>query len=175
MAAAVYVRPVSCGEESELRSCVRGRDVFALRRAQMILGSAQGLSCTTLSVQVGQSPQMVRHVIHLFNQTGVGCLVKGSRRPKSAAPVLDQGACEAIGALVHRSPRDLGQTSSLWCLELLAQVAWEQGLTPRLLSPDTLGRALKRIGVSWKRAKGWITSPDTGYERKKSDCNVCGN
>jgi hypothetical protein len=43
------------------------------------------------------------------------------------------------------------------------------GLTPRLVSDETIRLALRRLRVTWKRAKHWITSPDPAYLRKKND------
>jgi transposase len=135
------------------------------------LASARGLSVRAISEQVGQAQSTVRGVIHLFNTQGEACVRRGSHRPKSAAPVLDECACLALRELAHRSPREFGQARSLWSLESLAQVAWEQGLTPRLMSDESMRRALGRVGVSWQRAKAWIVSPDPHYERKKRGVN----
>jgi len=126
------------------------------------------VGCRAISEQVGVSLSLVRHVIHQFNREGVACLRAGSRRPKSAAPLLDEVACEGLRHLLHQCPRSLGHSGSVWSLESLAQVAFEQRLTPQRVSKDTIARALKRLGVSWKRAKAWITSPDPHYARKKS-------
>jgi len=41
-----------------------------------------------------------------------------------------------------------------------AEVAKERGLTQRLVSDETIRTALRRMHVSWKRARDWITSPD---------------
>ena len=70
--------------------------------------------------------------------------------------------------LLHRSPRDFGKPTSFWTLNLAADVAFAQGLTARRVSDETIRQALKRLGVGWKRAKTWITSPDPAYARKKS-------
>lgn len=169
---ALFVRPLSAEEEDRLRARVRGGDIFALRRAQILLGSAQGQSVKALSRQVGLTPQMVRHVIHLFHAQGVWCLRRGSHRPKSCAPLLDEVACQRLGELMHQCPRTFGKERSVWSLELLAEVAFEQGMTPHQVSKDTIRRALIRLGVKWKRAKAWITSPDAHYERKKSGASV---
>jgi hypothetical protein len=48
-------------------------------------------------------------------------------------------------------------------------VSFAQGLTPRLVSDEAIRVALRRLGVTWKRAKHWITSPDPAYARKKTD------
>jgi hypothetical protein len=52
---------------------------------------------------------------------------------------------------------------------LAAEVSFAQGLTPRLVSDEAIRVALHRLGVTWKRAKHWITSPDPAYRRKKKD------
>jgi len=43
----------------------------------------------------------------------------------------------------------------------------QQGLSATVLSGETIRRALPRLGVGWKRAKRWLTSPDPAYVRKK--------
>ena len=49
----------------------------------------------------------------------------------SAGPVpLDALAAERLRALLHQSPRNFGHATSLWSLELAAEVSFAQGLTP---------------------------------------------
>ncbi len=64
-------------------------------------------------------------------------------------------------------PRAFGKTTSLWTLELVTRVSFEQGLTPQLVFDESMRCALKRLGTNWKRAKHWITSPDPQYLLKK--------
>jgi hypothetical protein len=52
-------------------------------------------------------------------------------------------------------------------LELAAEVSCAQGLTATQVSGETIRLTLKRLGIGWKRAKQWITSPDPEYVRKK--------
>jgi hypothetical protein len=85
----------------------------------------------------------------------------------SIRPELDDAACERLRALLHRSPRDFGKPSSLWTLALAAEVAFVEGITTRTVSDETIRQAIKRLGIGWKRAKTWITSPDPAYLRKK--------
>jgi hypothetical protein len=70
--------------------------------------------------------------------------------------------------LLHRSPRDFGHPTSLWTLGLAAQTAFAEGLTATRVSGETVRATLARLDVHWKRAKGWITSPDPAYARKKA-------
>jgi hypothetical protein len=75
--------------------------------------------------------------------------------------------------LLHQSPRNFGKASSVWTLELAAEVSFEQGLTPERVSREAVRMALERLGVRWQRAKQWITSPDPAYARKKATGTGC--
>jgi hypothetical protein len=70
--------------------------------------------------------------------------------------------------MLHQSPRVLGKPTSVWTLELAATVSCERGLTDGRVSGETVRATLARLGVRWKRAKRWITSPDPQYVRKKT-------
>jgi hypothetical protein len=48
-----------------------------------------------------------------------------------------------------------------------AEVSFEEGLTDRRVSGETIRATLARMGVRWERAKRWIESPDPEYARKK--------
>ncbi len=73
MKASLFVRALTFEEEYRLKICLGGKDIFALRRAQVILGSARGVSVPLLSEQTGYTVQMVRYVIHTFHEQGVAC------------------------------------------------------------------------------------------------------
>ncbi len=77
-----------------------------------------------------------------------------------------------VTSRLHQTPRAFGQPRSTWTLPLLAQVAHAQGLSPAVLSPETIRKALLRLEVNWRRAKHWLTSPDPAYTRKKSDATT---
>ena len=169
MKASLYVRPLLGDEEPLLQKSLKSRDSFSVRRAQLILASARGVSVPELSRQTLFPRSTIRALIHQFNEQGLGALSRGSHRPKSSRALLDPSLCEQIAHLLHQSPRVWGQNSSLWSLKRLALVLHQQGSTPHVVSHETVRRALMRQGLSWKRAKHWITSPDPGYARKKSD------
>jgi hypothetical protein len=73
-----------------------------------------------------------------------------------------------LRALLHERPRAFGKPRSTWTLHLAAEVCRERGLTPYQVSIETVRQALKRLGVHWRRAKRWITSPDPQYALNKS-------
>ena len=68
---------------------------------------------------------------------------------------------------MHQSPRNFGKPTSLWTLPLAAEVSFDQGITATRVSGETIRATLARLGIRWRRAKQWITSPDPEYSRKK--------
>jgi transposase len=166
--APLFVRPPTDAERQALEDGLRSSDAFVLRRAQIILASAQGESVGVIAPRVGFSGQAVRDVIHAFNAQGVAVLQQGSRRNRVIYRSFDTASAEALRALLHQSPRLFDKPTSVWTLELAADVAHEQGLTARRVSGETMRATLARMGVRWRRAKEWITSPDPEYARKKA-------
>ncbi len=163
----MFVRGLTPGERRELESGLRTRDGFRLRRCQVVLASSRGEHAPAIARAVGCSAQTARAAIAAFNARGLASLVPGSTRPKTAAPAFDAGKGERLKAIMHQSPRAFGKPSGLWTLDLLAAVAHDQGLTAGRMSDETVRQAVRRLGVGWKRAKHWITSPDPQYARKK--------
>jgi hypothetical protein len=94
-------------------------------------------------------------------------LARGSSRPRTIHVAFDAGRAERLRDLLHQSPRQFGKPTSLWTLELAADVSFEQGLTPGRVSGETIRATLQRLGIAWRRAKRWITSPDPEYVREK--------
>jgi transposase len=134
----------------------------------MLLASAQGKSTPTIARLIGCSDQSVRNAIADFQQRGLAALQPKSSRPHTTYAVFDAEGRERLRALLHQSPRTFGKKTSIWTLELAAEVSFTVGIASRPISGETIRNALKRVGVRWKRAKHWITSPDPDYVRKKN-------
>ena len=163
----LFVRPLSDPERQALGDGLRSPDAFTLRRSQIPLASSEGLRPSQVAARLSCASQTVRNAIRAFHASGAACLREGSHRPASARPEIDPAGCERLRALLHRSPRDFAKPTSIWTLALAAEVAHAEGITKGLVSDETIRQALKRMGVGWKRAKTWITSPDPAYLRKK--------
>lgn len=84
----------------------------------------------------------------------------------------DESKREQLRDLLHQSPREFGKARSTWTLEMLAEVCFDQELTTRLVSDETIRQALRRLEINWQRAKHWITSPDPAYALKKSSATA---
>ncbi len=164
----IFAREPSGAERAQLEAGLRAPSAFTVRRAQIVLLSAAGRRPSEIARGLCCAVQTVRNGIRAFNAGGLAALSAGSSRPRSAAPVLDGAKRERLRAILHQSPRAFGRARSTWTLALLAQVAHEQGLSPTVLSPETIRQALLRLEVSWRRAKRWLTSPDPAYARKKA-------
>ena len=118
--------------------------------------------------RLGLSDQLVRNVLHAFNEQGIACLKPGTKARKDDQRAFDDQARERLREIIRQSPRSYGYETSLWTLDLLAEVSYKEGLTARLVHKDTMSQTLHEMGANWKRVKHWITSPDEHYERKKS-------
>ncbi len=164
----IFVRKLSKKERKDLEAGLRSSDSFVLRRCQILLASARGESPPKIARSLGCGSQTVRNAIHDFNDHGLDALEAGSSRPKRTRAAFDEESAEAVREMLHRSPREFGRDSSLWTLEMAAEVSFEEGLVERRVSGETIRATLARLlGVRWQRAKRWITSPDPLYERKK--------
>jgi transposase len=164
----LYIRTLTVYERQQLEEALRASDAFRLRRAQYLLASAQGQKPREIAAAYGGCEQSVRNVIRAFQATGLECLSPQSRRPKTARPLLGSEHLERLQQLLHQSPRLFGKQQSTWTQSLLAQVAYQEGVTQEQVSEETIRRALARLQAHWKRAKHWITSPDPQYTLKKS-------
>src|SRR5215210_6934852 len=142
-------RMLSCSDAA--RSCWRARGASGPRRLR-ITWAATTRPCARRSRR---------------STRGTAALRRGSHRPRTMRAAFDAAAAERLRALLHRSPRTFGKPTSVWTLDLAAAVSFERGLTAERVSDETIRLTLKRLGIGWKRAKRWITSPDPEYARKK--------
>ena len=167
MSTPIFVRALTDEERTTLKPGLRSSDGVVVRRSQMVVGSARGERVAQIAALVGGDEKTVRQLIHRFNRQGLAAAPRGSSRPHQPPPRAFPGErAEQLRALLHRSPREFGHPTSLWTLELAAEVSFAQGLTPRLVRGEAIRMTLRRLGVGWKRAQHWITSPDLAYTRK---------
>lgn len=164
----IYVRALTDEERARLEAGVRSSEAFVVRRCQIVRASARGERVPRIAQLVGCDPKTVRDVVHGFNATGLAILRRGSTQPHRPQAVWTSAAATALPALLHRSPRDFGHPTSVWTLKLAAEVSCAQGLTPRVVSDEAVRKLLRRLGIRWKRAKHWITSPDLAYAPKSA-------
>ena len=166
---AIYARKPSKEERQKIETGLKSSSGATVRRSQIILMSAdERMKAKEIGERIGQSDQQVRNVLHAFNERGIACLTLGTRARHDDQRAYDDEARESLREIIHQSPREYGYESSLWTLEMLAEVSHQKGLTAYQVHMDTVSQTLMEMGVNWARAKHWISSPDENYESKKS-------
>jgi transposase len=166
---ALYARPLTDEERQILRQNLKSSNGFTVRRAQMLLLSAdEGLKVAAIGQRVGCQGQAVRQTIHAFHREGLNCLQPKAKGNPTDRRALDDAARQHLRDLIRRSPRDLGYETSLWTLDMLAQACFEQGITATRVTGETIRATLAALGISWRRVKQRINSPDPHYTMKKS-------
>src|SRR4051812_45366884 len=104
----IFVREPSDAERARLEAGLRASDAFTVRRAQIVLASAEGRRPRTIARDLRCAVQTVRDGIRAFNAAGLEALTAGSSRPKGAAPVLGAAERERLRAILHQPPRAFG-------------------------------------------------------------------
>jgi transposase len=163
----IFVRDLSGDDREQVEAALRTNEAVTLRRAQIVLASARRERAPAIAEHLGCGEQTVRNAIHAFNARGLAALSPASSRPHTVHAAFDDAGVERLRALLHQSPRTFGKPTSVWTLELAAEVSFAEGITAERVSDETVRQAIRRLGIGWKRAKRWITSPDPAYARKK--------
>src|SRR2546430_8477008 len=151
MQAPLFVRPLTEQEQAELEAGRRSSQGFTVRRSQMLLASAQGKSTPTIARLIGCSDQTVRNAIADFHQRGLAALQPKSSRPHTTHEVFDEQGRQQLQALLHQSPRTKGSDTSIWTLELAAEVSVAVGIAGRQGSAATIRSAIAPLGIRSKR------------------------
>jgi transposase len=167
MQAPLFVRLLTEEERTTIEAGRRSSQGFTVRRSHMLIASAEGQTTPTIARLIGCHEQTVRNAIADFHQRGLAALQPKSSRPHTIHEVFDAQKRERLRALLHQSPRTFDKDTSIWTLDLAAEVSVKVGIVSRPISGETIRNALRQLGVRWKRAKHWITSPDPEYLRKK--------
>lgn len=164
----IFVRTLTAPEQQHLQAGLRSADAFIVRRCQILLASASGQGGALIARNLHCAVGTVHNALHAFHRHGTACLQETSSRLHSAHSFLDQRYAEPLTDLLHHSPRLAGKSVGIWTLNLVAEVCHAKGWTPRRLTGEAIRQALKRLGIRWRRAKHWISSPDPAYARKKA-------
>ncbi|MFB7116021.1 IS630 family transposase [Streptomyces sp. NPDC056291] len=161
----VFVRPVSMEEGRRLQRISRtAKDPVRLRRAIVVLMSAQGQTVKDITslMQVGED--YVRDVIHAFNERGFDALDPkwSGGRPKMISDEVREHIC----LIARTSPADWKITAfSTWSLSKLAEHLAKQKVVA-VISRETLRRILRAGKVSWKTTTTWKASTDPQFIAK---------
>ena len=104
----LFVRPLTADERATLPRPVSGLlSAFTVRRCQILLASAEGQPKTSPRL-LAASAAPIRPYVTSFMPSimeHIAVLQPLSSRPHTTSTIFDAGACEALRALLHQSPR----------------------------------------------------------------------
>jgi transposase len=147
-------------EIETLHSYLRSSDTSVARRCQILLASSQGESVSQIAERLGCTGQTVRNVIHVFNKHGLEALYPKSSRPQTTHEAFSPKQQSALLALLSQGPRSFGKRKATgrWTYKLLAEVCFEQGITPRKVTGETIRVTLLRMNIDWDMARLGIST-----------------
>ena len=162
----LYVRDIGIAEGRRLQRMVRtGRDRIKVRRAQVILASAQGSKVPDIARRLYFSPAHVRTVIKAFNDEGFEGLAPkygGGRPPKfteeQRSLIVETALCP---------PDLLGQPFTRWSLAKLREFILSERIADSICI-ETLRQMLKATKVKLRRTKTWKECNDPKLASKKN-------
>jgi transposase len=143
-----------------------GKDARVVRRAQMILLSAQGQTPSQIGALWELTAQGVRKILHRFNQEGISGLADRSRpgRPRKT----NKRYVALLKLAVSADPREQGYAFGCWTLDRLREHLFRR--TRVLLSTAHLSRLMAEHGIVYRRPKHGMTHlrDPQEYEEKKA-------
>jgi transposase len=146
----VFVRELDPAEMQRLVKITRAaRDRVRLRRAGVVLASAQGRSAAEAAAMFAATAQYAREVIHAFNDQGFAALDPkwSGGRPRRFGP----WARELICRVAKTASQQLGRPFSTWSLSKLVEHLAEQHRV--VISTETVRVILREAGISWQATK----------------------
>jgi transposase len=152
---------VSAGKESAL----------SLTRARILLkADASPRGPSWIDARIAEALEVcvntVKNVRRWYAERGLKAALV--RKPQDRPSRLLKLNGQRLQELAHQSPRLFGKKTSTWTLQLLADTCSEIGIVDGKVSTATVWQTLKRMGVKWRRAELWMTSPDPHYAEKKA-------
>lgn len=159
------VREISNEEGNKLRRIVRhGQDAIEVKRAQVVLSSAQGFTPPRIAENVLMSEDYVRDILKAFNEAGFAALKPkwGPGRP----PKFTDGQRKALVDLATSRPRDLDLPYQEWSLSRLREEATKRRIVESI-SEEWLRVILHEADVSHQSIRTWKESKDPEFAAKK--------
>ena len=150
---ALYARPLTPEERSQLQALANGNDRVRTRWAQIILLSSRRIGVPQIADTLAISAATVRARIKVFNAQGLSAL---DRNPAPGRPEkIPASLGDRFAALMReREPRDFGWSDTGWTLDLLVKVAELEGWVESI-SREGVRLALRKSKHSYRRLKTW--------------------
>jgi len=159
------VRPITNEEGNHLRTSIRhSDDLIEMKRAQVILGSAQGFTVQKILIFLGMTEGYIRTLIHQFNSDGLAIL-----KPRWNPGDRHKFSKETRGRLVALAtsrPRDLGLPFGQWSLRRLRDAAVSRGIVESI-SLEWYRVICDEADITHQSIRTWKKSVDPKFEEKR--------
>lgn len=163
----IYVRGITNEEGNRLKSILRrSNDAIRVKRAQIILASAQAMKVPEICDSFGFSRGYVSGVIHGFNSVGFQVL-DSKYKNCGKKPKFTEDDRRLIIDVALSKPKDLGLPFTQWSLNKLKDYLVASGDIDTI-SIETIRKILKANGIKYRRTKTWKESNDPQFESKKT-------
>jgi len=160
-------------ERSELEAILKSRaSGEILQRAQALLLLDEGESVTDVAELLRVSRQTVYNLMARFEQRSEHNLTARladaarSGRPATAKGVIDP----LIDSVIDSDPRDYGYNSTVWTADLLRH--YLSDIHQEEVSLRSVGYALSRLGLRWKRPRYTLMLRDPFWRQAKGGLNA---
>ncbi len=144
-----------------------GKQSYIRERAAAILKIGSGMSPHNVALNgllKKRKPDTVYDWLRRFREQGIQGLYQkpGRGRKPSYAPMSEEDAENELRTLVGRPPAPTSGHQTRWTLkEIRVSISWLNDLTLQ-----GVRQILSRYGLSYKRGRAYIHSPDAAYEQK---------
>jgi transposase len=144
----------------------------AQRRAQALLWLAQGFPVEDIADLLGVSRQTVYNWARRFRaREGADLRQRLADTPRSGRPPTALGIIDPlIAAVIDSDPRKLGYRSTGWTNRLLRRYLREAHHLS--VSRRSVGRALVRLGIRWKRPRHQLGLRPDSWRQSKGGSNA---
>ena len=157
---------LSPSEGKRIQAILRhGKNRTSIRRAQVILMSAQGMKVHQIAQATYLHPEYVRTLIRRFKTERLNLFTEGAR---SGRPIeFSEEVRAEIVECALSPPKLLRLPFSRWSLEKLREYLVKVRVV-KTISLETLRTILNGEGVHLQRTKTWKESNDPRFESKKN-------
>jgi len=163
----IFVRDISRAEGNRLQRIIhRDRSVIRVRRAMVILASAQCMKVPEIAKLYYFSEEYTRELIRNFNKDGFESL--DPKYGGGAPPTFTEEQRAEIIEIALSRPQDLGLPFTQWSLNKLKDYVIKRGVV-ETISHEEIRQTLKKANISPQRTKTWKESNDPDFEVKKKN------
>ena len=163
----IYVRDITNEEGNRLKSTLRrSNDALRVKRAQIILASAQAMKVPEICESFGFSRCYVSDIIHGFNSIGFQILESKYKNCGKKPKFTEENRRKIIDTALSK-PKDLGLPFTQWSLNKLRYYLVASDDIDSI-SIETIRKILKANGIKYRRTRTWKESNDPQFELKKT-------